>query len=47
MKHLKEYSDAAKSFEEYSSKYMNKTHEEYIDSVGGSEAIKNIPLPQF
>ena len=47
MKHLKEYSDAAKSFGEYSSKYMNKTHEEYIDSVGGSEAIKNIPLPQF
>ena len=47
MKHLKEYSDAAKSFEEYSSKYMNKTHEEYIDSVGGSEAIRNIPLPQF
>ena len=47
MKHLKEYSNAAKSFEEYSSKYMNKTHEEYIDSVGGSEAIKNIPLPQF
>jgi glutaconate CoA-transferase subunit A len=47
MKHLKEYSDAAKSFEEYSSKYMNKTHEEYIDSVGGSEVIKNIPLPQF
>ena len=47
MKHLKEYSDAAKSFKEYSSKYMNKTHEEYIDSVGGSEAIKNIPLPQF
>ena len=47
MKHLKEYSDAAKSFEEYSSKYMNKTHEEYIDSVGGSEAIKSIPLPQF
>ena len=47
MKHLKEYSDAAKSFEEYSSKYMNTPHEEYIDSVGGSEAIKNIPLPQF
>ena len=47
IKHLKEYSDSAKSFEDYSSKYMNKTHEEYIDSVGGSEEIENIPLPQF
>jgi glutaconate CoA-transferase subunit A len=47
MKHLKEYSDSAKSFEDYSSKYMNKNDEEYIDSVGGSEEIENIPLPQF
>jgi hypothetical protein len=47
MKHLKEYSEAAKSFDEYSSKYLNKTHQEYIDSVGGSEAILSIPLPQF
>jgi len=47
IKHLKEYSDSAKSFEDYCSKYMNKTHEEYIDSVGGSEEIENIPLPQF
>jgi glutaconate CoA-transferase subunit A len=47
MQHLKEYSDAAKSFEEYSSKYLNKTHEDYIDSVGGSEVIQKIPLPQF
>jgi len=47
IKHLKEYSDSAKSFEDYSSKYMNKTREEYIDSVGGSEEIENIPLPQF
>jgi len=47
MQHLKEYSDAAKSFDEYSSKYLNKTHEDYIDSVGGSEVIQKIPLPQF
>ena len=47
MSHLKEYSDSAKSFDDYSLKYMNKTHEEYLDSVGGSEAIENIPLPQF
>ena len=47
MSHLKEYSDSAKSFDDYILKYMNKTHEEYLDSVGGSEAIENIPLPQF
>jgi glutaconate CoA-transferase subunit A len=47
IKHLKEYSEAAKSFDEYSAKYLNKTHQEYIDSVGGSETILNIPLPQF
>ena len=47
MNHLKEYSDSAKSYEDYSLKYMNKTHEEYLDSVGGSEAIEKIPLPQF
>ncbi|MDB3881692.1 acyl CoA--acetate/3-ketoacid CoA transferase subunit alpha [Gammaproteobacteria bacterium] len=47
MQHLKEYSDSAKSFDEYSSKYLNKTHVDYIDSVGGSEVIQKIPLPQF
>lgn len=47
LKHLKEYSDAAKSFDDYRSKYLNKTHEEYVDSVGGTEAIQKIPLPQF
>ena len=44
---LKEYSEGAKSFDEYSAKYLNKTHQEYIASVGGSEKILNIPLPQF
>ena len=47
LKHLKEYSDAAKSFDDYRSKYLNKTHEEYVDSVGGTEVIQKIPLPQF
>ena len=47
LKHLKEYSDAAKSFDDYRSKYLNKTHEEYVDSVGGTDAIQKIPLPQF
>jgi glutaconate CoA-transferase subunit A len=45
--HLKEYSAAAKSFEDYRSKYLSLTPEGYIDSVGGSEVIQNIPLPQF
>ena len=47
LKHLKEYSDAAKSFDDYRSKYLNKTHDQYVDSVGGTEAIQKIPLPQF
>ena len=47
LKHLKEYSDAAKSFDDYRSKYLNKTHDEYVDSVGGTEVIQKIPLPQF
>ena len=47
LNHLKEYSDAAKSFDDYRSKYLNKTHEDYVDTVGGSEAIQKIPLPQF
>lgn len=47
LNHLKEYSDAAKSFDDYRSKYLNKTHEEYVDTVGGSEVIQKIPLPQF
>jgi len=47
LNHLKEYSDAAKSFDDYRSKYLNKTHEEYVDSVGGTEVIQKIPLPQF
>ena len=46
-KHLKEYSDSAKSFNDYAHKYMNKTHQDYIESVGGTEEITKIPLPQF
>ena len=47
IKHLKEYSAAAKSFEDYRLQFLTKTNEEYIDSVGGPEFINNIPLPQF
>jgi len=47
IQHLKEYSAAAKSFEDYRLQFLTKTNEEYIDSVGGPEFINNIPLPQF
>ena len=46
-KHLKECSDSAKSFNDYADKYMNKSHQDYIESVGGTEVIKKIPLPLF
>jgi glutaconate CoA-transferase subunit A len=47
IQHLKEYSAAAKSFEDYRLQFLTKTNEEYIYSVGGPEFINNIPLPQF
>jgi len=47
IQHLKEYSDSAKSFNDYADKYMNKSHQDYIESVGGIEVITKIPLPQF
>ena len=47
IQHLKEYSAATKSFEDYRLQFLTKTNEEYIDSVGGPEFINNIPLPQF
>ena len=47
IQHLKEYSDSAKSFNDYAEKYMNKSHQDYIESVGGTELITQIPLPQF
>jgi glutaconate CoA-transferase subunit A len=47
MEHLKEYSAAAKSFEDYSKKYLNLSHQEYVDVIGGQNFINAIPLPQF
>ncbi|MDA7796314.1 acyl CoA--acetate/3-ketoacid CoA transferase subunit alpha [Gammaproteobacteria bacterium] len=47
MAHLKEYSAAAKSFDGYSTNYLNLSHEEYIEAVGGQNFINDIPLPQF
>jgi glutaconate CoA-transferase subunit A len=47
MEHLKTYSAAAKSFEDYNDKYLNISHTDYIEAVGGETFVNNIPLPQF
>ena len=47
MEHLQEYSAAAKSFENYSNKYLNLSHQEYVEVIGGQNFINAIPLPQF
>ena len=47
MEHLKTYSAAAKSFEDYNDKYLNISHTDYIEAVGGEAFVNNIPLPQF
>ena len=47
MEHLKAYSAAAKSFQEYQDKYLNISHQDYIEAVGGETFVSNIPLPQF
>ncbi|MDB4006751.1 acyl CoA--acetate/3-ketoacid CoA transferase subunit alpha [Gammaproteobacteria bacterium] len=47
MEHLKTYSAAAKSFEDYNDKYLNISHTDYIKAVGGEAFVNNIPLPQF
>jgi glutaconate CoA-transferase subunit A len=47
IEHLKVYSAAAKSFSEYSDKFLSGTFDQYIDAAGGAAAINKIPLPQF
>ena len=47
MEHLKAYSAAAKSFDEYSDKFLTGTPDQYIEAAGGAAAINKIPLPQF
>ena len=47
MEHLKAYSAAAKSFQDYSDKFLNISHQDYIQAVGGETFVDNIPLPQF
>jgi major membrane immunogen (membrane-anchored lipoprotein) len=47
MEHLKTYSAAAKAFQDYQDKYLNISHQDYIEVVGGETFVSNIPLPQF
>ena len=49
-KHFKEYAASAKEetgWSDYVAKYVNCTEQEYLDKVGGAEAIKRLPLPVF
>ena len=47
LEHLKAYSAAAKSFDEYSNKFLTGTPAQYIEAAGGAATINKIPLPQF
>ncbi|QIL80352.1 CoA transferase subunit A [Diaphorobacter sp. HDW4A] len=49
-KHFKEYATGAKEesgWSDYVAKYVNCTEQEYLDKVGGADAIKRLPLPVF
>jgi len=47
LEHLKVYSAAAKSFDEYKEQFVNGPHEHYLTAVGGEDKVNSIPLPQF
>jgi len=47
LEHLKAYSAAAKSFDEYKEKFIHGPHENYLTAVGGEDRVNSIPLPQF
>ncbi|MEL4180368.1 CoA transferase subunit A [Roseateles sp. PN1] len=50
LKHFKEYVASAKEeggWQSYADRYVNCSEAEYIDRVGGAEAIKKLPLPVF
>ncbi|MBF5007471.1 CoA transferase subunit A [Diaphorobacter caeni] len=49
-RHFKEYASSAKEdsgWSDYVNKYVNCTEQEYLDKVGGADAIKRLPLPVF
>ena len=50
VKHFKEYVASSKEeggWDEYLQKYVQCTEQEYLEKVGGMEAIKRLPLPVF
>ena len=47
MEHLKAYSAAAKSFGEYSDKFLTGTSDQYIEAAGGAAAINKILYLNF
>ena len=47
LEHLKAYSAAAKSFDEYKEQFIHGPHENYLTAVGGEDRVNSIPLPQF
>ena len=50
VKHFKEYAAGAKEaggWQQYAERYVNCTHDEYLERVGGIDAVRKLPLPVF
>ena len=50
VKHFKEYAASAKEaggWQAYADRYVNCTEAEYLERVGGAEAVRGLPLPVF
>lgn len=50
VKHFKEYAASAKEeggWQKYAERYVHCTHAEYLERVGGLEAVHQLPLPVF
>ncbi|HSW16154.1 MAG TPA: CoA-transferase [Ramlibacter sp.] len=50
VKHFKEYAASAKEaggWQQYAERYVNCSEQEYLDRVGGEQAVRKLPLPVF
>ncbi|WP_027996430.1 CoA transferase subunit A [Simplicispira psychrophila] len=50
VKHFKEYAASAKEeggWQKYAARYVHCTHAEYLERIGGLEAVHQLPLPVF
>ncbi len=50
VKHFKEYAATAKEeggWQKYADRFVNCTHDEYLERVGGIDAVRKLPLPVF